>query len=222
MQQLAQALAVEIRPGDEIVLTDVDHESNTDPWHRLARDAELRVWRIDPERLELEPEALEALLSPRTRLVCITHCSNVPGTMMPVAEIARRAPGTGAIPAYLDELARHHGAPDPFAVIGAQEEALSARLLDYLCCRSDVRIIGRREPDRAIRVPTISFVARNRLSSDIVAVTDRHRIGIRHGDFYAREPVHNLGLAERHGVVRVSMIHDNTAAEVDRLVAALD
>ena len=71
-------------------------------------------------------------------------------------------------------------------------------------------------------MPTVSFVAAGRRSSAIVEAVDRHRVGIRFGDFYARRLIEHLGLAEQDGVVRVSMVHYNTLDEVDRLIAALD
>lgn len=50
---------------------------------------------------------------------------------------------------------------------------------------------------------------------------DEHQVGIRFGDFYARRLIEALGLARQDGVVRVSMVHYNTLAEVDRLIAAV-
>ena len=96
-QQLARAMASSVREGDEIVVTDVDHESNVGPWRELERrGAVLREWRVDPETFELDLAALERLLGPRTRLVCVTHCSNVLGTVMPIPEIARLVHAAGA------------------------------------------------------------------------------------------------------------------------------
>lgn len=51
---------------------------------------------------------------------------------------------------------------------------------------------------------------------------DQQRVAVRFGDFYARRAIAALGLAERDGIVRASMVHYNTLAEVDRLIAALD
>ena len=55
-----------------------------------------------------------------------------------------------------------------------------------------------------------------------MASVDRAQVGIRHGDFYSRRLIERLGLADTGGVVRVSMVHYNTLAEVDRLIEALD
>lgn len=97
LQQLARGMADSFRPGDEVVVTDVDHEANIGPWRRLERQGVVvREWRVDPTSLELEIRDLDALLGRRTRLVCVTHCSNVLGTIMPIAEIARRVHAAGA------------------------------------------------------------------------------------------------------------------------------
>ncbi|HSR40915.1 MAG TPA: cysteine desulfurase, partial [Longimicrobiales bacterium] len=77
--------------GDEIVLTTMEHHSNIVPWQLLARrtGATLRYVEIDDDgRLRLD--TLDAALSPRTRLVAVTHVSNALGTVNPVAEIVRR------------------------------------------------------------------------------------------------------------------------------------
>jgi len=102
------------------------------------------------------------------------------------------------------------------------EETLSARLLDFLNSKSNVRIIGKKESDRSRRVPTISFVIDNVKSSSIPLEVDKYHIGIRYGDFYARRLIENLGLAPRDGVIRVSMVHYNTIEEIDRLIKIFD
>ena len=84
-----------------------------------------------------------------------------------------------------------------------------------------MRVLGRTRPD-AYRAPTVSFVAEGRDSSEIPARLDAERIAIRYGHFYAHRAVEALGLHARNGVVRVSMVHTNTADEVERLIAALD
>ncbi|MCP5048366.1 MAG: cysteine desulfurase-like protein [bacterium] len=102
------------------------------------------------------------------------------------------------------------------------EEKLSARLLDFLNSKSNVRIIGNTSADKETRVPTISFVVEGWKSSDIPLEVDKHKIGIRYGDLYARRLINHLGLSDRDGIVRVSMVHYNTLEEVDKLVRVLD
>ncbi|MDW8107061.1 MAG: SufS family cysteine desulfurase [Armatimonadota bacterium] len=87
-----------IQPGDEIIVTELEHHANLLPWMRLAekRDARLIVWRITDEGT-LELETLRSLLSERTRLVAVSHISNVLGVINPVAEICRLAHAVGAL-----------------------------------------------------------------------------------------------------------------------------
>jgi cysteine desulfurase family protein (TIGR01976 family) len=95
---LAQALRPWLRPGDELVVTNLDHEANNGAWRRLAElGVAIKEWRLDPDSAELELEALEALLSERTRLVCVTHCSNITGSLHDVRTIARRVHEAGAL-----------------------------------------------------------------------------------------------------------------------------
>jgi cysteine desulfurase/selenocysteine lyase len=86
-----------LRPGDEILATQLEHHSNLVPWQMVARErrAVLRLARIDAAGC-LDVEHLSALLTRRTRLVAVTHVSNVLGTVTPLAEIIARAHAFGA------------------------------------------------------------------------------------------------------------------------------
>ena len=86
-----------VQEGDEILLTEMEHHSNLVPWQKVARDKGA-VLRFIPlkEDWTLDLSQLDTLLTPRTRLVAITHMSNVLGTITPVQEIARRAHQVGA------------------------------------------------------------------------------------------------------------------------------
>ena len=145
-----------------------------------------------------------------------------------VHELAAALPAILGYLLALDE--RHHpGSPAPesarlervFADIATHEAALVTPLLDFLRSRRGVRVIGRATAD-AHRAPTVSFVAEGRDSGEIPARLDAENIAIRHGHFYAHRAVEALGLHARDGVVRVSMVHYNSPAEVARLIAALD
>lgn len=109
-----------------------------------------------------------------------------------------------------------------YAGIAGHEAALSAHLLSYLGSRNTVTIQGDPTADPDRRVSTISFTVRGKLSEDVVRAVDRHGIGIRFGDFYAKRLIDALGLRPQGGVIRVSMVHYNTLDEVDRLMRALD
>lgn len=96
-QFLAKAMEGRLKPGDEIVVTDFDHESNIGPWRALEkRGIVIKTWGLDPESLEIDLADLDALMTERTRLVAVTHVSNILGTINPVAEIARRVHARGA------------------------------------------------------------------------------------------------------------------------------
>lgn len=87
-----------IRPGDEILLTEMEHHSNLVPWQQLAErtGAVLRHIPVTDDGL-LELESLDTLLTDRTKLVAFVAISNVLGTVNPVAEIVRRAHAAGAL-----------------------------------------------------------------------------------------------------------------------------
>ena len=93
---LTQAVAQGIRPGDEIIVTDSDHEANIGGWMRLeTRGAVVKVWHVNRDSLELELEDLDALLGPRVKWLALTWASNILGTVNPVAEVARRVHAVG-------------------------------------------------------------------------------------------------------------------------------
>jgi cysteine desulfurase / selenocysteine lyase len=87
-----------LRPGDEVLLTEAEHASSMLPWQLAARraGAVVRYLPVGPSG-RLEPERLDQWLTPRTRVVCFTHVSNVTGAISPAPELARRARAAGAI-----------------------------------------------------------------------------------------------------------------------------
>ena len=95
---LARALRPRWTAGDEVVVTNLDHEANIGPWRALEETGiVLREWRLRPASATLELADLEPLLSERTRLVAFTHCSNVVGTVLDVAAITARVRAAGAL-----------------------------------------------------------------------------------------------------------------------------
>lgn len=315
LRTLARALAPLWRPGDELVVTNLDHESNIGPWRALEREGiGVREWRFHGETATLRAEDLEPLLTPRTRLVAFTHCSNVVGTIHDAAAIVRRIHAAGAmacvdgvayaphrlvdvaaigadfyavslyktygphlallhgrldrlrearsqnhffygedelphklepgsvphelaaslpaIPEYLLDLESRlpgGGAGDErarlaraFDAIASHEAALVEPLLAFLRGRPGVRIVGEPAADPARRVPTVAFTVEGRDSSEIPAALDAAGVAIRYGHFYAHRAIEAMGLLARNGIVRVSLVHYNTPAEVSRLVEALD
>jgi cysteine desulfurase family protein (TIGR01976 family) len=96
---LSRALGRDWKPGDEVVVTELDHRGNVDPWITQAADKGVTVRWIpaDPQHCVLELDQLEALVNPRTRLVAVGLASNAVGTVNDVARIAERARQVGAL-----------------------------------------------------------------------------------------------------------------------------
>lgn len=115
-----------IQPGDEILVSTMEHHANIVPWQLMCarRGAELRVVPLTPEG-ELDMEAYRALLSERTRLVALAHVSNVLGTVNPVAECVRLAHEAGALVLLDGAQAVAHTSVD-VAALGADFYAFSA------------------------------------------------------------------------------------------------
>ncbi len=87
-----------LRAGDEILLTEMEHHSNIVPWQQLAERTGATIrWAPITGGYELDLAALDRLLSRRTKIVAVTAVSNVLGTINPIAEIIRRAHAVGAV-----------------------------------------------------------------------------------------------------------------------------
>jgi len=106
---LSRALAQRWQPGDEIVLTRLDHDANISPWLLAAKERGVTVRWLDfhPADTSLALEELPALLNERTQLLAITHASNAVGTIPDVARAVRLAHEVGAL-VYVDAV---HAAP---------------------------------------------------------------------------------------------------------------
>ncbi len=96
---LSRSLAQTLEPGDEIVLTRMDHDANVEPWRRVAARHGLVVRMVDFVRPEclLDMDSLEAVLNDRTRIVATAHASNAAGSLNPVRQIASMAHAAGAL-----------------------------------------------------------------------------------------------------------------------------
>jgi cysteine desulfurase family protein (TIGR01976 family) len=96
---LAHALARTLRPGDEIVVTELDHDANVAPWLRIAGDSGLavRTARLDPRDGTLDEQDIEALISPRTKVVACTLASNALGSIPDLRRVTDAAHNVGAL-----------------------------------------------------------------------------------------------------------------------------
>jgi len=133
---------------------------------------------------------------------------------------------------YFEALAAHH-LEEPandlhgrirqiYRLIATHEESLSARFLDFAANHPRIRLIGRTTPAHDLRAPTFSFTIAGRRSQEVPALLEARGIAANAGDFYAPRVLKAVGIDPEDGCVRCSLVHYNTAAEVDRLVKALD
>lgn len=109
---LANALRDSLKKGDEIIVTNQDHEANSGVWRRLqASGVVVREWRIDAEG-SLQLEDLGKLLGEKTRYLMFPHCSNIVGQINPVAQITAMARSVGALTVVDGVSFAGHGLPD--------------------------------------------------------------------------------------------------------------
>jgi cysteine desulfurase family protein (TIGR01976 family) len=123
---MADALSAAWRPGDEIVVSSLDHDANIRPWILAARrsGATVRWAEFDPSTGELPAETFDGLLHEQTRLVAVTAASNAIGTKPDVSAISDRARAVGAV-TYVDGVhATPHG-PVDVGALGADFYACS-------------------------------------------------------------------------------------------------
>ncbi len=311
---LARALREQFTAGDEIVVTNQDHEANVGAWRRLERSGiRVREWQVDPASGLLHLDGLRALLSERTRLVAVTHASNLAATVNPVREIADLVHGVGGLLAvdgvsyaphaaldvtalgcdfyfysayktfgphlgvmfarseqlarisnqghffnvghptyrltpagpdhaeiaaaagivdyYHAVVAHHDGAAAgddvsavrrAFELFGQQEQALMPALVELLTAKYGVHLVGSPSADHAVRAPTFAFWSERRPSADIYRDLVAAGINCGYGHFYAYRLVRALGLDPEDEVVRLSLVHYNTAAEVERALDVLE
>lgn len=309
VNNLCMAMRDQLEPGDEIVVTNVDHEANIGAWRRLA-DAGIRIreWRLDRDSLTLSPDDLAGLLTERTRLVAMTHCSNILGRQTDIGAATRLVHDAGAkicvdgvafaphrplavvdwdVDFYVFSLYKTFGPhnavmygkrdalrplssinhffysredlpgklqPGAFGYeqafattgivehllmaggdrgrpaaslnaamrrIAAHELALVEPLIDYVAQHPRLRLIGDPRCD-ARRLPTCAFTVADVNSEEVPPWFDARQIAIRWGHFYALRLIRALDLEATGGVVRVSLAHYNSGAEVSSLIAALD
>jgi cysteine desulfurase family protein (TIGR01976 family) len=314
----SRSIAASLRPGDEIVVTTLDHEANISPWRLVAADRGLAVRTVDI-RLEdgtLDLDSFDAALSGRPKLVAFGWASNALGTINPVAELVRRAHDAGAL-TYVDAVHWAPHGPIDVAALGTDFLACStykffgphlgvlygraevldrlpaykvrpahdrwetgtpnfegiggaAAAVEYIASVGERfgapfvgqagRVTGRRLTLRtgmlAIRSYEMRLFERLLVGLEgipgvrVWGVTDRARLAAERtptasvtihgvapraaaeelgrtgiatwdGDFYAQSLIERLGLADSDGLLRLGIVHYNTAGEVDRLIGAL-
>jgi cysteine desulfurase family protein (TIGR01976 family) len=303
---LATAYGEIWQPGDEVILCETAHEGNAGPWTKLARHGiNIKWWKVDPENLQCSLEDLEALISPRTKLLAFPHVSNLLGEVVDVAaitalahrhgvkvvvdgvafaahqamEVARwnvdwyvfstykvfgphQACLFGRFEAFAELRGPNHfflpeGTPYKFELGGANHEAcaallgvreffgqvagvssvdravveavwsqlfawerpLTAQLFEGLSAIPGVRVFGPLGVKN--RVGTVSFRRGEELPAETVRRVNGPLRGIRYGHMYAYRLCGAIGIPPEEGVVRVSLVSYNSAAEVAGLLNAL-
>ncbi|WP_405192998.1 cysteine desulfurase-like protein [Streptomyces anulatus] len=154
-------------PGDEVVVSRLDHDANIRPWVQAAERAGAVVrWAdFDPSTGELSPEAVGAQLTGRTRLVAVTGASNLIGTRPDIPAIARLAHGAGAL-LYVDgvHLTAHH--PVDVERLGA----------DFFVC-SPYKFFGPHHGVLAARPELLGTLRPDKLAPSTDAVPERFELG---------------------------------------------
>ncbi len=89
---LSNALRKYINAGDEVIVTNQDHEANISPWRRLKEyGANIVEWKFNYENHELEIKQLENIITSKTKILAVTHCSNIVGSINNLKEICKLA-----------------------------------------------------------------------------------------------------------------------------------
>jgi len=222
--RFAAAACRALQPGDEIVLTRLDHDANVAPWLIAAARAGVEVRFAEPERetLELPAAAVEAVLSPRTRWVAVTAASNAVGTIPDLPGIIEAAHAAGAR-VFLDAVhATPHRTID-VAALGCDALACSAYKwfgphIGILWARPE--LLGELSPDKLRPSPdtvperwelgTLPFesLIGVRAAADFVTRLDREELRA-HEDRLLAQMVEGLGALD--GVTVHGAARDRTA-----------
>ncbi|MEO9819618.1 MAG: cysteine desulfurase-like protein [Paracoccaceae bacterium] len=108
---LSRSICHDFQPGDEIIISRMEHEGNVGAWLEIAKDKDLTIRWVDfnHETWQVEPEDLAAQLGPRTKLVALNYASNMTGSINDIPTLAKLAKDAGAL-VFVDavQLAPHH------------------------------------------------------------------------------------------------------------------
>ena len=311
---LSNALKKLLKPGDEIIVTNQDHEANISPWRRLNENGFIiKEWQLNYNTGELELAELENLLTEKTKIVAVTHCSNIVGSINDLNKISELAHNKGAIvigdgvsyaphgfpnvkelgvdfytfslyKTYGPHIALLYGNEDilkklpnqnhqflegeyPYTInpggpnheelaslvgiyeyimnlynhhfnnkdlplfkkiekinklISEHEEKIANPILEYISKRDNFKLIGKNKIINKNRAPTISFIVKNRKSSEISNILVKNKIATRNDNFYAWRCLKALNIDTEDGLIRLSMAHYNSVDETNLLLSALE
>jgi cysteine desulfurase family protein (TIGR01976 family) len=164
---VSRALAKQWAPGDEVVVSRLDHDSNIRPWLQAAEAVGARVRWIDfdPETGELTPDDVRTELSPRTRLVAVTGASNLLGTRPGIPAIAEAVHQAGAL-LYVDGVHLTPHTPVDVAALGA----------DFYVC-SPYKFLGPHHGVLAAAPERLASLRPDKLLASSDAVPERFELG---------------------------------------------
>ena len=110
---LSNALRKFINVGDEVIVTNQDHEANISPWRKLEEfGAKIIEWKFNPKNHELEIDELKKIINDKTKILAVTHCSNIVGSVNNLREISDLAHNHGTIVIGDGVSYAPHGFPD--------------------------------------------------------------------------------------------------------------
>ncbi len=110
---LAQSFLENMNESDEIIVSDQEHEANAGAWHRMSkRGIKVKVWQIDIDTGSLNIKDLEKLITPKTKFIAVTHCSNIVGEINEIREISKIAQNNGSLLIVDGVSYCPHGLPD--------------------------------------------------------------------------------------------------------------
>jgi len=113
MYVLSNAMKNILKPGDEVIVTNQDHEANIGSWRRLNKTGvKVKEWQLNTETGELEIENLQSLLNSKTKILAVTHCSNIVGSINNMKHITQLAHEHGVLVVCDGVSYAPHGFPD--------------------------------------------------------------------------------------------------------------
>jgi len=113
MYVLSNAMKYFLKPDDEVIVTNQDHEANIGSWRKLKdHGAIIKEWQLNPESGELEIKKLKSLLTPKTKILAVTHCSNIIGSINNIKTITKLAHQFGTFVIVDGVSYAPHGFPD--------------------------------------------------------------------------------------------------------------
>jgi len=274
--------------------------------------AVIKEWKMNPDNAELEIESLKLLLTNKTKIVAVTHCSNIVGSINDLKLIAKLVheydayiigdgvsyaphgfpdvkdldvdfytfslyktygPHLGllygkkeildnlpnqnhefladdvpytlnpggpnheelssliGIYEYFINLYYHHYSEEKNSLrnkiekindlISRHEEKIANPFLKYIDSQNEIKLIGKNKIENKNRAPTIAFTFKNNSSKNISNKLVQNGIATRNDNFYAWRCLKALGIDTKDGVIRISMVHYNSAEDVDKLITVL-